>query len=170
MGGKVVKDGYKVGDKIVYPVHGVGVVNSIEVIKVGQSEQRFYRITILETGAVIRVAIPQADTVGLRRVADNKTIEKVYDILRDKDVIVNTQTWNRRQREYNQKIKTGSVFEIAKVIRDLSVLRSDKELSFGEKRMLDRAQDLLIKEISVAKSRPEDAVKAELQEICAAVH
>ena len=75
------------------------------------------------------------------------------------------QAGNRRYREYTQKIKTGSVFEIAKVIRDLSVLKTDKELSFGERKMLDTAQGLLIKEISIAKSRPEDTIKAELLQL-----
>ena len=78
---------------------------------------------------------------------------------------MDTQTWNRRHREYTQKIKTGSVHEIAKVIRDLSVLKGDKELSFGERKMLESAQGLLVKEISIAKSRTEDAVLSELNEL-----
>jgi CarD family transcriptional regulator len=90
----------------------------------------------------IMVPTSQADTVGLRRVVDSRTVDEVYDILRDKNVTVDNQTWNRRYREYSQKIKTGSVLEIARVIRDLSVLKVDKELSFGERRMLDTAQGL----------------------------
>ena len=104
--------------------------------------------------------VPDAELAG-----DKRTVKKVYDILKDRKVTLDTQTWNRRYREYTQKIKTGSVLEIAKVIRDLSVLSSDKELSFGERRMLDTAEGLLVKELSIAKSSPEDDIKEELREI-----
>lgn len=168
---KVVNGGaesleFKTTDKVVYPAHGVGVVDSIQVRKVSGSEQKFYMITIIESGMKIMVPVGQAKTVGLRRVVDTQTVEKVYDILRDRKVQLDTQTWNRRYREYSQKIKTGSVLEIARVIRDLSVLKSDKELSFGERRMLDTAQGLLVKEISIAKASPEESIKAELQQLC----
>ena len=163
----LVKDvSFKVGDKVVYPAHGVGVIESVQSRAVGGSDHKFYNLTVLETGMKIMVPVTQAKTVGLRKVVDGKTIEKVYDILRDKDVTIGHQTWNRRYREYTQKIKTGSVFEIAKVIRDLSVLKTDKELSFGERKMLDTAQGLLVKEISIAKSRSEDTVRAELRRMC----
>jgi len=162
----VKEEVYKVGDKIVYPAHGVGLIDSIQARAMGNQETKFYMITILETAMKVMVPMKQAVTVGLRRIVDTKTVELVYDILRDKDVTVHQQTWNRRHREYTQKLKTGSVFEIASVIRDLSVLKGDKELSFGERKMLDMAQGLLIKEISIAKSKTEEIIKAELQEIC----
>lgn len=158
---------FKSGDKVVYPAHGVGVIESIEKRKIGTAEQAFYMITIMESGMKIMVPIGQVKTVGLRRVVDKKTVQKVYEILKDKKVVIDTQTWNRRFREYTQKIKTGSVLEIAKVIRDLSVLRSDKELSFGERRMLESAEGLLVKELSIAKAMAEDEVKEELRAICA---
>lgn len=158
---------YGVGDKVVYPPYGVGVIDTVQKRTVSGAEQEFYMITILETGMKIMAPVSQAKTVGLRRVVDTKTVEAVYDILRDrKNIELDNQTWNRRFREYSQKLKTGSVVEIAEVIRDLSHLKSEKELSFGEKRMLESAQGLLVKEISIAKSSPEDAVKAELQAIC----
>jgi len=159
---------FKAGDKVVYPAHGVGAIESIQSRKVSGSEHKFYMITILETGMKIMVPVSQVETVGLRKVVDKKTIEKVYDILRDRNVTVDTQTWNRRYREYTQKLKTGSLFEIAKVIRDLSVLRGDKELSFGERKMLDTAQGLLVKEISVAKASPEEEIKEEIEVLCQA--
>ncbi len=158
---------FKVADKVVYPAHGVGVIDSIEIRKVGGGEQKFYRILFPEAGMKIMVSVSQVANVGLRKVVDHKTVEQVYGILRDRNVAVDTQTWNRRFRDYSQKIKTGSVLEIAKVIRDLSALKSDKELSFGERRMLDTAQGLLVKEISIAKSKSEEVIRAELQSICA---
>jgi CarD family transcriptional regulator len=155
-------------DKVVYPAHGVGIVDSVKLRKVSGSEQKFYNITIIETGMKIMVPVAQAETVGLRRVVDSATVDEVYDILKQKNVKVDTQTWNRRYREYSQKIKTGSVLEIARVIRDLSVLKGDKDLSFGEKKMLDTAQGLLVKELSIAKSSTETIIKAELEQLCLA--
>lgn len=157
---------FNCGDKVVYPAHGVGAIDSIQSRSVGGSEAKYYMITIVETGMKVMVPVSQAATVGLRKIVDAKTVDKVYDILRDKDVIVQQQTWNRRFREYTQKLKTGSVFEIARVIRDLSVLKSDKELSFGERKMLDTAQGLLVKELSIAKARSEEMIREELQTIC----
>ena len=156
---------FKKGDKVVYPPHGVAVVEKLEVKTIAGTDQKFYHLTVLETGMKAMVPLLRVETVGLRRVVDSKTVDEVYDILRDRNVTVDTQTWNRRHREYTQKIKTGSVHEIAKVIRDLSVLKGDKELSFGERKMLESAQGLLVKEISIAKSRPEDAVLSELNEL-----
>ncbi|MCC6220960.1 MAG: CarD family transcriptional regulator [Deltaproteobacteria bacterium] len=158
---------FQEGEKVVYPAHGVGVIDSIQIRKISGSEQRFYMITILETGMKIMVPVSQADSVGLRGVADGETIEKVFCILRERNVAVDTQTWNRRHREYTQKLKTGSVFEIAKVIRDLSVLRGDKELSFGERRMLDTAQGLLAREISVSLASSEEQAMARIEQIFA---
>ena len=158
---------FKVGDKVVYGPHGVGVIDSIEVIKRGSFEIRGYYIVVQSNGARGFVPMGQELSAGLRRVVDEKTLQQVYLILKDKKVTIDTQTWNRRYREYNQKIKTGSLVEIAKVLRDLSALKGHKELSFGERRMLDTAQDLLVKEISIAKARSEDKIVAELESIWA---
>lgn len=111
------------------------------------------------------VPLIQAEAVGLRKVIDKRAVQKVYAILKNRNFKIDTQTWNRRFREYSQKIKTGSVFEIAEVLRDLSVLSIDKELSFGEKKMLDTAQSLLVSEIAIAKARPQEKVIGELQAI-----
>lgn len=156
---------FQIGDKVVYPAHGVAVVDSIESKKVAGAEQKLYHLTVLDTGMKIMVPPSRLKEQGLRKVVDSKTVDEVYTILRDRNVTVDTQTWNRRQREYTQKIKTGSLFEIAKVIRDLCVLKGDKELSFGERRMLESAQGLLAKEISIAKSRTEDSVIDELNQL-----
>jgi len=91
----------------------------------------------------------------------------VYKILKDKKVQVDQQTWNRRYREYTERIKTGSVLEIAKVLRDLFVLKGDKELSFGERKMLDTARNLLVKELAVASANPEEKIVQDLKTIFA---
>ncbi len=156
---------FKVGDKVVYPGHGVGEVTELKSTSLGGTAQQFFQITILESGMKIMVPTKQAESVGLRRVADKKTVEKVYEILRERNFKIDTQTWNRRFREYSQKIKSGSLFEIAQVLRDLAVLSSDKELSFGEKKMLDLAQNLLVSEIAISRARSHDKVLVELKEI-----
>jgi CarD family transcriptional regulator len=107
------------------------------------------------------------EQVGLRRVIGKDMVDKIYRILRQRKVEVDTQTWNRRYREYTEKIKTGSPLEIAKVLRDLLVLKGDKELSFGERKMLDTARSLLVKELSIAKSHPEEKIMEELKTIFA---
>jgi len=156
---------FRVGDKIVYPGHGVGQITAIKSKSVAGTDQQFFDISIIETGMKIMVPVFQAESVGLRKVVDKKAIDKVYAILKDRKCKVDTQTWNRRFREYSQKIKTGSVYEIAEVLRDLSVLSVEKELSFGEKKMLDTAQSLLVSEIAIAKARPQEKVMGELREI-----
>lgn len=156
---------FKAGDKIVYPGHGVGRIDAMKAKTIGGSEQQFFEITIVESGMKVMVPTGQAEAVGIRKVCDKKAVEKVYTILRDRKFKVDTQTWNRRFREYSQKIKTGSVFEIAEVLRDLSVLRIDKELSFGEKKMLDMAEGLLVAEIAIAKARSHEKVVDELRGI-----
>lgn len=156
---------FRVGDKVVYPNHGVGEINSVITKNILGTEQNVFEITIISSGMRIMVPVAQVDTVGLRRIVDKKALIKVYQILKNRKFKIDTQTWNRRFREYSQKIETGSVFEIAEVLRDLSVLGVDKELSYGEKRMLDRAKNLLVSEIAVAKARSREKVMGELQDI-----
>ncbi len=155
---------FKCGDMAVYPAHGVGQIESIEEKTIGDFEQSFYVMKIVETGMV--VMIPTAGkATGLRNIIPSKEVEKVYDILREKDVVIKPQPWNQRYRDYMQKIKTGSVYEIASVLRDLNVLSADKSLSFGERKMMDTAKGLLVKEIAIANETKEDTVEKDLEKI-----
>ncbi len=154
---------FKVGDKAVYPGQGVGEVMGIEHKEVAGQRQSFYVLRILDNGMKIMIPMNKVGSVGLREIIGEKDVRRVYSILREKEVSVDSTTWNRRYREYMDKIKTGSVFEIAEVLRDLYLLRSDKDLSFGERKMLDTARALLVKEISLAKSVPVEAVEADLR-------
>jgi CarD family transcriptional regulator len=156
---------YKVGEKVVYPAHGVGVIESMKSQVVSGTEKTFYMLRILDSDMKIMIPTENVDSVGLRRVIGKDMVSKVYKILRDKKVEVDQQTWNRRYREYTEKIKTGSVLEIAKVLRDLFVLKGDKELSFGERKMLDTARNLLVKELSIARAHPEEKIMDELNQI-----
>jgi CarD family transcriptional regulator len=146
---------FKVGDNAVYPGHGVGVVRSIEAKEIFGKKHEFYSIQILENGMKIMIPKDNVLSVGLRPIISRDEAAKVISILRETNVKIDNQTWNRRYREYMEKIKTGSVFEIAEVLRDLFLLKVDKELSFGERKMLDTARGLLLKELSLATSREE---------------
>jgi CarD family transcriptional regulator len=159
---------FKIGDKVVYPGHGVGEIDATINRNLGGVEQPFLSITMLDIKKTrILVPVAQVESVGLRRVVDKKSLDKVYEILKRRDFKPDTQTWNRRYRDYSQKLKTGSLYEIAEVLRDLSVLGAGKELSFGEKKMLESAQNLLVAEISVVKARSHEKVVGELQELFA---
>jgi CarD family transcriptional regulator len=156
---------FEVGDKAVYPVHGVAEVVALEQRDVGGSKIPVYILKILETGMKIMVPTGNAGSVGLRDLITSKQVKEVYSILKSRDVPRDTQTWNRRYREYMEKIKTGSVFEIAEVLRDLAVLRLSKELSFGERKMLDTARGLLVKELALAKGVGDDKIAGEIDAI-----
>ena len=158
---------FKTGDKAVYPGQGVGEVMGIEHTEVAGQRQSFYVLRILENGMRIMIPINKVGSVGLREIISEEDVKQVYAILREKDISVDSTTWNRRYREYMEKIKTGSVFEIAEVMRDLCVLRGTKELSFGERKMLDNARGLLIKELALAKNVSEDKIAEEIDAIFA---
>jgi len=159
---------FKKGEKVVYPAHGVAVIDDIQSRVISGTERRFYMLRILGTEKMtIMIPTENVDAVGLRRVIGKDTVTKIYKILRQRKVEGDSQTWNRRYREYTEKIKTGSPLEIAKVLRDLLVLKGDKELSFGERKMLDTARSLLVKELSIAKAHPEEKIMEELRTIFA---
>jgi len=162
-----LKQAFAVGDKAVYPVHGVAEVIALENRDIGGNSFSVYILKVLETGMRIIVPTGNAGSVGLRDLITSKQVKEVYSILKARDIPRDTQTWNRRYREYMEKIKTGSVFEIAEVMRDLSVLRKTKELSFGERKMLDNARGLLIKELALAKDVPEGKITEEIDAIFA---
>lgn len=156
---------FKVGDLAVYPAHGVGLIERIESQEISGCHQDFYVMRILENDMIIMIPISNVENVGLREIIDQKEVAKLYAILKKRDVAIDNQTWNRRYREYMDKIKTGSVFEVAEVYRDLLILKIEKELSFGERKMLDTARNLLVKEISIAKDVDENQVEKDLDEI-----
>jgi CarD family transcriptional regulator len=132
---------FKAGDMAVYPAHGVGIIQSIETMSIsGGTRESFYVMRILDTGITILVPVNNTDQVGLRRIMDSRAVTSVYKILRTREVDVEPKPWNRRYRQYMDKLKSGSPFEIAEVLRNLLLLKGDKALSFGERKMLDTAR------------------------------
>ena len=156
---------FKVGDLAVYPAHGVGVIESIESKSISGNKQDFYIMRILDNRMIIMIPLNNVNSVGLRQVIDADQVPKIFQILKKREIVPDNQTWNRRYREYMEKIKTGSVYELAEVLRDLFILREDKELSFGERKMLDTARSLLVKEISIAEDLDESQVERTIQGI-----
>jgi CarD family transcriptional regulator len=164
-GGYAVAAEFTIGDKAVYPSQGVAEVVGLEKKEVYGKIQSFYVLRGLDTGLRILVPTDKTEQVGLRKVAGNDEIEEVMEILRDKEIHVDRQTWNRRYRGFMEKIKSGSLFEVAEVFRDLYRLKEMKPLSFGERRMLDTARGLIVQELSVARAADTRKVEQELDSL-----
>ena len=147
------------GDMAVYPGHGVGVIEAIENQTVAGIDQDFYVMKILDNAMKIMIPTASSDNVGLRAIISKKEVEAVLDILRARDNEIGIQTWNRRYRDYMEKIKTGSIHEVAVVLRDLYLLSVDKDLSYGERKMMDTAKSLLVREISLARKVDESKIE-----------
>ena len=155
---------FKVGDLAVYPAHGVGRINSIESKIVNGEEHDFYMMKIIENEMTIMIPTWNVEQVGLRDVIAEKDIFKVYDVMKKREESSgDTQTWNRRYREYMEKIKTGSLYDVAEVYRDLSLLKLTKDLSFGERKLYDTAQTLLVMELSTARNTDEQTIISEME-------
>jgi CarD family transcriptional regulator len=159
------KQTFKVGDKAVYPAQGVAEVISIEEKDIAGNRLKFYVLRILDTNRKIMVPVNNAKSVGLRKPISEEEIEEIFTILRERTIAFDNQTWNRRYRGFMDKIKTGSVFDVAEVMRDLYRLKAEKSLSFGERRMLETARALIVKEIAVTREKTEEIVQAEIEEI-----
>ncbi|MBI4403208.1 MAG: CarD family transcriptional regulator [Deltaproteobacteria bacterium] len=159
---------FKVGDNAVHLSHGVGVVRGIEEREFSPGKkQSFYILEIQDNGAPKKVFVPTDTSQNrLRPIIKQKEVEEVYKILKRRDTsALDHQTWNRRYREYMEKIHTGQVQEIAEVLRELYLLKHDKDLSFGERKLLDQAKTLLVKELSLAQQVEEKDVEKELETI-----
>jgi CarD family transcriptional regulator len=161
----MLEHNFQVGDKAVYPAHGVGEVTGIEKRDICGEEQHFYVLRILDNGMKVMIPMGASGVNGLREIMNTSEVDQVFGVLRKKEIAVESTTWNRRYREYMEKIKSGEPTQIAQVLRDLYLLKSDKDLSFGERKMLDTAKSLLVKELSIAKGMEEDEVEQEFTDI-----
>jgi CarD family transcriptional regulator len=153
------------GDLAVYPAHGVGCIESIESKEINGDTMNFYMMKIVENGMVIMIPTSNVESVGLREVIPENEIPQVYKVMQEKAQNRDNQTWNRRYREYMDKIKTGSIYDVAEVFRDLFQLKLEKDLSFGERKLLDTAQNLLVQELSTAKDIDEMSMIKEIENL-----
>lgn len=159
---------FQIGQLAVYPAHGVGVIESIQEKEISGTPQNFYIMRLLDNEMIIMIPTSNAQNIGLRGIIDTNSVSKVYEILSTRPGRVVNQTWNRRYRDYMEKIKTGSPFRVAEVLRDLTLLKSEKDLSFGERKMLDTAKNLLVKELSLVNNLEEGEIETQLQELLGA--
>ena len=159
---------FKVGDKAVHPAHGVGEVTAIEQREIGGTRATFYILRILDNGMKVMVPMGVAQQVGLRGIMSDKEANNILATMRAREVAVDVQPWSRRFRVYTEMIKSGAPIEIAKVLRDMNRLKFDKDLSFGERRLLDQARSLLLKELAFAKKKTEAEMADEIARIFSA--
>jgi CarD family transcriptional regulator len=133
---------------------------------VNGEKHNFYIMKVIENGMVIMIPIANVESVGLRAVIDEKDVPKVYKVMKFRnESMPDNQTWNRRYREYMDKIKTGSLYDVAEVFRDLFLLKLNKDLSFGERKLYDTAQVLLVRELSTAKDSDEKTILSEIESL-----
>jgi CarD family transcriptional regulator len=140
---------FRVGNKVVYPAHGVALIEAIEDKTVSGCRQSFYILRILGNDSTIMIPIHNAQRVGLRDVIGPSEIPLVMEILRRKEVEI-SPNWNRRFKDNSERIKSGSLYEMALVLRKLVVLQRERHLSFGEKKMLENVRQLIVTEIAHA--------------------
>ena len=149
---------FAIGDKVVYPNHGVGVIEQISSRTIGSQVERFYLLKIKASSLKVMVPFHNVDTVGLRRVVRNGEVQKVIDFLTD-GKCENHADWKFRFKENSDKMRTGSLIDVAEVLKGLLLLGQAKPLSFREKKMLERARYLLVSELAMAKNFEEPEVE-----------
>ena len=148
---------YNVGDKVVYPMHGAGVIDSIEEKEILGEKQSYY---ILKMPGEVKVMVPisTAEQHGIRNVIDKGEAEKVMNVL-EQDETEMEKNWNKRYRDNMDKMKSGNIYEIADVVRNLSFKQKEKGLSTGEKKMLHNAKQILVSELVLAEHATQDEVE-----------
>lgn len=154
---------FEIGSYVVCPGHGVGQVLSLEAKELGEETKNFYIVKVISNG--MTVMVPQDKKDGLRVLVSNDEVEDVFGLLNDHDVKVDNSTWNRRHRDYLAKVKTGSLLEIADVLRSLFLLKNMKKLSFGERKMMDQCKDLIIREIAITTGSAENDIDGRIDSI-----
>jgi CarD family transcriptional regulator len=159
---------FQVGDKVVYPHHGAGTVVKKETREVLGQKREYLTIQILHNDMTVNVPCENADKVGLRRVIDEDMVEKVLKALTGSGTVM-PKNWNRRFKHNRDKMKTGDIFELAEVVRNLSLRDHEKGLSTGEKQMFVKAKKILASELMYAKEMDEDEAAAWLDDVLADV-
>jgi CarD family transcriptional regulator len=157
---------FELGDHVVYPHHGAGKVLKKEEMEMLGERREYLTIKILHNDMTVRVPTENAAIAGLRRVIDEETVKKVLDVLRD-EVSEMPKNWNRRFKHNRDKIKTGDIYELAEVVRNLSLRENEKGLSTGEKQMFTRTKKILASELMYALDKDEDEAESYLDELLA---
>ncbi|MEA2304239.1 MAG: CarD family transcriptional regulator [Solirubrobacteraceae bacterium] len=162
----IVNIEFEIGDEVVYPHHGAGRVLKKELRKMFGEEREYLTIKILHNDMTVMVPCENAGVAGLRRVIDEETVQKVLAVLED-DISDMPKNWNRRFKHNRDKIKTGDIYELAEVVRNLAIREHEKGLSTGEKQMYTRAKKVLASELMYALDKSEDDAEAHLDNLLA---
>lgn len=150
---------FSVGDKAVYPAQGVGVIEAIESKEFSGERHDFYVLRICDSDMTIMIPTANVHQVGMRCLVNKEQIGEVYEVLNDHEApIGNISSWSRRQRDYTEKIRSGDLLSVAAVLRELYMISAGKELSYGEKKVLDLARRLVVKEMAFAENVDEDQI------------
>ncbi len=152
---------FKIGDKVVYPNHGLGIIEQIEKRATGDRMEEFLTLRIVANDSTVMVPRSNTTSVGLRRVVTRKEVEEVFDVLKDTKITL-YDDWKGRFQENSDKMRTGSITEVARVFKSLSHLALQKNLSYRERRMLDKAKYLIVSEIAEVERLPVDQVEAKI--------
>jgi CarD family transcriptional regulator len=155
---------FEAGDNVVYPHHGAGVVLKKESRDLLGEKREYLTIKILHNDMTVMVPCDNAHTAGLRRVIDEEQVKKVIDVLTD-DISEMPKNWNRRFKYNREKIKTGDVFELAEVVRNLAIREWEKGLSTGEKQMYTRAKKILASEFMYARDTDAEGAEEYIDEL-----
>ncbi|MCA9542819.1 MAG: CarD family transcriptional regulator [Myxococcales bacterium] len=158
---------FNVGDMAVYPAQGVAEILGIETLEISGFTNKFYVLRCLDSEKKIRVPVANVEQVGLRALVAGDAIDGVLTVLQADEVAISEPNWNRRYRRYVEKIQTGSLVDVAQVLRDLHLTRADKQLSYGERRVYEMAMQLLVQELAVAQERSEEEVTAQVEALLA---
>ena len=152
---------FNIGDKIVYPMHGAGVIDSIEEKDILGEKQSYY---ILKMPGEVKVMVPvdKAEQVGVRNIIDKSSADKVFSVL-SQDETEMEKNWNKRYRDNMDKLKSGDIYEIAGVVRNLSFKQKEKGLSTGEKKMLNNAKQILVSELALAEQSNQEDVEEQVE-------
>jgi len=150
---------FKIGDKVVYPMHGAGVIEAIEEKEVLGEKRQYYILRLPVGDMKVMIPITNGNGVGLREVIDNEGVQKVFHILREQSSAM-SPNWNRRYRANLEKIKSGNIYEVAEVVRNLINRDREKGLSSGERKMLENARQILISELVLATELEEDKAQS----------
>ncbi|MCH4071476.1 CarD family transcriptional regulator [Pseudoramibacter sp.] len=157
---------YKIGDKIVYPMHGAGVIEDIEKMDIFDKVQTYYKVTIASEGMEILIPVDKADEVGLRDIPTHEDIQKMFEVLKQPQDKM-TSNWSKRYQDNMDQMKTGDILDVARVTRNLMILDRKKGLSSGDKKMLMTAKNFLISELMVVenedKRKADDAIEDAVQ-------
>ena len=152
---------FKVGDRVVYPNHGVGIVEKIMSRTIAEQEEDFYSLRILSNDSTVMVPLSNVDSVGIRPIMSKRDVTKVYKVLQNGKFDI-TDDWKGRYQENCESMRTGSIVDVATVFKNLSLLSQSKNLSYRERKMLDKAKYLIVSEIAVVESAEEAKVEEQV--------